>query len=82
MIKEEETKKLTSERIEEIEMLTFMANEFDNEVTMIVKYVDSELTEHFNKAIEESNTGLTNALKRIDKKLVGTTTINDIIKND
>lgn len=67
MIKEEETKKLTSERIEEIEeieklisekieeieMLTFMANEFDNEITMIVKYVDSESTEHFNKAIEK-----------------------------
>lgn len=111
MTKEEETKKLIFERIEEIEMVTFMTNEFDNEfinslddetlkelrtsfkelldknpklkmLSMIVKFVDPELTERFNKAIEESNTGLTNALKRIDKKLVGTTTINDIIKND
>lgn len=111
MTKEEETKKLISERIEEIEMVTFMTNEFDDKfinslddetlkelrtsfkglldkgpklkmLSMIVKFVDPELTERFNKAIEESNTTLTNTLKRIDEKLVGTTTINDIIKND
>ena len=51
-------------------------------LSMIVKSVDPESSERFNKAVEESNTALTNTLKRIDEKLVGTTTINDIIKND
>lgn len=111
MTKEEETKNAIGERVAEIEMVTFMANEFDDEtinslddetlkelrtsfkelldknpklkmVSMMIKFVDPELSERFNKAIEESNTELTNAVKRIDKKLIGTTTINDIIKND
>ena len=111
MTREEETKNAIGERVAEIEMVTFMTNEFDDEtinslddetlkelrtsfkgllsntpklkmLSMIVKFVDPELTERFNKAIEESNTALTNALKRIDEKLVGTTTINGIIKND
>ena len=111
MTKEEETKNAIGERVAEIEMVTFMTNEFDDEIinslddetlkelrtsfkgllsnapklktlSMIVEFVDPELSERFNKAIEESNTALTNALKRIDEKLVGTTTINDIIKND
>ena len=111
MTKEEETKNAIDERIAEIEMVTFMTNEFDDEIinslddetlkelrtsfkkllsnapklkmlSMIVKLVGPELSERFGKAIEESNTTLTNVLKRIDEKLVGTTTINNIIKND
>ena len=111
MTKEEETKNAIGERVAEIEMITFMTNELDDEtiniledetlkelrtsfkelldkgpklkmLSMIVKFVYPELTERFSKAVEESNTALTNAVKRIDEKLIGTTTINDIIKND
>ena len=110
MTKDEETKNAIGERLAEIEMVTFLASEFDDKtlnsfddetlkqlkesfkgllsnapklkmLSMIVKFVDSELSERFNKAVEENNTALTNAIKRINEKLVGTTTINDIIKN-
>lgn len=53
MTKDEEAKNAIGERVAEIEMLTFMANEFDDEVIMIVKYVDSELTEQFNKQLNK-----------------------------
>ena len=110
MTKDEEAKNAIGERLAEIEMITFMATELDDEtinslddetlkqlkesfkrllsnapklkiLSMLVKLVDPELGERFNKAVEESNTALTNAIKRIDDKIVGTTTINDIIKN-